>query len=255
MIYISHLLSDMEMKEVIEQTGAGLESIEFSIAENLDSLSEKLRAYKIRLDNMGKPELTMHGPFLDINPVAYDREIRKVTMLRYSQSYEAARELGAKKIVYHTCLNPDVYLLTGWADRMVDFMQEFLSDRQDMEVVMENVYDLEWNPILETAKKLPYDNFKLCLDIGHAYRFSPIPVSEWAKNLEKYLSHIHVHDNLKDWDNHLALGNGSIPLEEVFACLRKRENITYTIECNTKEDVLLSYQRLQKLLSGEGMHV
>lgn len=240
------------MKDIIEKTGAGLESIEFSIAENLDSLSEKLRAYKVRLNNLGKPELTMHGPFLDINPVAYDREIRKITMLRYAQSYEAARELEAKKIVYHTCLDPDVYLLTGWADRMVDFMQEFLEERRDIEVVMENVYDLEWTPILDVAQKLSYENFRLCLDMGHAHRFSTIPVSEWAENLKKYISHIHVHDNLRDWDNHLALGNGSIPLEEVFACLRRQKNITYTIECNTKEDVLLSYQRLQKLLAVSG---
>ena len=34
MIYISHLLSDQEMKEVIQKTGAGIESIDFSISEN-----------------------------------------------------------------------------------------------------------------------------------------------------------------------------------------------------------------------------
>ena len=36
MIYISHLLPDHEMNEIIEQTGVGIESIEFSIADNLD---------------------------------------------------------------------------------------------------------------------------------------------------------------------------------------------------------------------------
>ena len=38
MIYISHLLPDDEMKEIISQTGVGIESIEFSIADNLDHL-------------------------------------------------------------------------------------------------------------------------------------------------------------------------------------------------------------------------
>ena len=33
MIYISHLLPDDEMKEIISQTGVGIESIEFSIAD------------------------------------------------------------------------------------------------------------------------------------------------------------------------------------------------------------------------------
>ena len=39
MIYISHLLPDHEMNEIIEQTGVGIESIEFSIADNLDPVS------------------------------------------------------------------------------------------------------------------------------------------------------------------------------------------------------------------------
>ena len=38
MIYISHLLDDSEMADVIEKTGAGIEAIEFSVSENLDSL-------------------------------------------------------------------------------------------------------------------------------------------------------------------------------------------------------------------------
>ena len=42
MIYISHLLPDDEMKEIISQTGVGIESIEFSIADNLDHLKEYL---------------------------------------------------------------------------------------------------------------------------------------------------------------------------------------------------------------------
>ena len=40
MIYVSHLLRDEEMKELVEELQVGVESIEFSISENLDHLSE-----------------------------------------------------------------------------------------------------------------------------------------------------------------------------------------------------------------------
>lgn len=245
-IYISHLLPDEEMKEVTEQTGAGIESIDFSISENLDRLSESISSYKKRLQFIGTRDLTIHGPFLDLNPMTFDKEIRKISMMRYAQSYEAARELGAKKIVFHTCLHPDAYLLIGWAERMADFFLEFLEDRKDIEVVMENVYDRVWEPIAETAGRIKYSNFHLCFDMGHAYCYSKQPIEEWTKELAPYISHVHVHDNFKDRDTHLALGCGNIPLDDIFAVL-KEQNCTYTIECGNKEAVLTSYKTLQKL--------
>ena len=99
MIYVSHLLPDREMAEVLEQTGAGIESIDFSIAENLDNLKENILDYRGRLSAMGAEHLTIHGPFLDLNPMTFDSRIRQATMLRYAQAYEAAAELGAEKIV------------------------------------------------------------------------------------------------------------------------------------------------------------
>ena len=37
MIYTSHLLEDTQMQEVVRECATGIESIEFSIAENLQS--------------------------------------------------------------------------------------------------------------------------------------------------------------------------------------------------------------------------
>lgn len=72
MNYVSHLLDDMDMKEVIGQTGAGVESIEFAISENLDCLEEKADRYEKRLEEMGCRNPILHGPFLDLNPMTFD---------------------------------------------------------------------------------------------------------------------------------------------------------------------------------------
>lgn len=80
---------------------------------------------------MGAAHLTLHGPFLDLNPAAYDSQIRQVTRLRFDQSYEAARELGVEKIIYHSCYYPQVYFLEGWAERVAEFMNQFLEGRSD----------------------------------------------------------------------------------------------------------------------------
>ena len=46
MIYVSHLLCDEDMKEICGQYGAGVESIEFSISDNLDRLERKMEQYQ-----------------------------------------------------------------------------------------------------------------------------------------------------------------------------------------------------------------
>lgn len=247
MIYISHLLPDEEMKKLVMQTGAGVESIDFSISDNLDHVKETIQVYKSRLDTIGTTELTIHGPFLDLNPAAYDSEISRVTELRFAQSYEAALELGAAKIVYHSCYYPQIYFLEGWAERVADFMNRFLENRTELEVDMENVLDPQWKPLARLAELVEADNFGICLDVGHANCYSKEPVIDWAQGLATYIRHVHIHDNGGDRDAHLRIGAGNIPFSEIFDILQKhndgRRMPTWTIECQSMDDVEESVNR------------
>lgn len=247
-IFISHLLPDEEMKKLVRSTGAGIESIEFSVQANLDRLSSHIRDYKARLEYIEAPGLILHGPFLDLNPMSFDREIQRVTWERYAQAYEAAVQLKAEKLVFHTCLYPDAYLLIGWAERVTEFYKRFLAGHDQIQIVMENVFDRRWEPLLETVEKVRADNFCLCFDVGHANCYGEEEVTLWAKNLLPCLTHVHIHDNKGDRDAHLGMGRGNIPWEEMISCLRKKESLTYTIECGSAEDVLLSVRKLRELL-------
>ena len=100
MICISHLLPDEEMKELVAATGVGVESIDFSISDNLDHLEKTIESYQKKLEEMGNPPLILHGPFLDLNPASFDSLIRDVTMKRFTQCYQAGLKLGAKKKSY-----------------------------------------------------------------------------------------------------------------------------------------------------------
>lgn len=246
MIYISDLLQQQDMKSVLHKTGAGVESIEFSISESLDHLEEKIKEYRSRMEYYGVTDLTLHGPFLDLNPMAYDSQIQKVTAYRFAQCYDAGMRLGAKKIIYHTCYIPTVYFLIGWADRMADFWNSFMKERPDMEILLENVLDPFPEPIREVYDKVTAPNFKLCLDIGHANCYSDISPIQWAQYFGDAVGHIHLHNNDGTGDAHLALENGTAPAKKILSTIRQAApKATYTIECNTIEDVLSSYSHLQ----------
>ena len=176
MIYTSHLLEDTQMQEVVRECATGIESIEFSIAENMDRLEEKISSYRERLWRMGWPHLSLHGPFLDLNPMTYDSLILEATKKRYEQVYEAGRRLEAEKIVFHTCHLPDAYLLIGWAERVADFFKRFLDGKDGIMIVMENVFDRIPDPMVEVVERVDRPDFRLCLDIGHAHCYSDISV-------------------------------------------------------------------------------
>lgn len=251
MIYVSHLLCDEDMKEICGQYGTGVESIEFSISDNLDQLERKIERYQKRLGQMGNPPLTLHGPFLDLNPASFDSQIRKVTMERFDQCYQAGIRLGAKKIVYHSGMIPTVYFREGWAEQTGRFFQEFLKDREGPEIVMENVLDEDWRLLLDVYNFVDHPNFKLCLDMGHAHCYSEISVLKWAKELAPYVGHVHIHDNAGDRDSHLGLGKGTIPWEKVLKLLPCTKERTWTIECSNKEDVLLSVKQINEKMRGK----
>lgn len=242
MIYFSHLLDDNEMRHLLQNPGTGLESIEFSISENLDSLDQKLLAYEKRLDAMGYPELILHGPFLDMNPAAFDSMVSEATRIRYEQTYTAARKLGAKKIILHTCYVPSVYLLEGWAERVADFYHRFLADKTDeIQILLENVLDPYPEPIAEIVEREKHPALGICLDVGHANCFSDRSAEEWCQVLEPKLRHLHVHDNDQSCDAHQALGTGTVPSGVLVPYIRQQD---CTVECCTLQECRQSYDKI-----------
>lgn len=246
MKYMSHLLPDDEMEELVKNYEIGVESIDFSISDNLDNLSECVEVYKKKLEKIGTRELILHGPFLDVNPCAYDSLVRKATLTRFSQCYQAGLELGAKKIVFHSGMNPYVYYKEGWAEHVVVFWSEFLQEHQELEIVLENVFDNDWELLLEVFERVNRPNFKLCFDIGHAHCYSTVDVRTWAKNLAPYVSHVHVHDNCKDRDSHIGLGMGNLPWQEVLTYLPETKERSWTVECMRKEDAKCCFEALKE---------
>ncbi|MDD6660232.1 MAG: sugar phosphate isomerase/epimerase [Lachnospiraceae bacterium] len=246
MIYISHLLPDEQMRQIIQETGFGIESIDFSISDNLDCLEKSIEVYRKKLESFGTEHLTLHGPFLDVNPCAYDSLVRKATLTRFDQCYQAGLALGAKKIVFHSGMNPYVYYKEGWAEHVTAFWSEFLQDHQELEIVLENVFDDDWRLLLDVYQRVNRPNFKLCLDIGHAHCYSSLHVLEWTEHLAPYVTHVHVHDNSGDRDAHTGLGKGNLPWKEVLTLLPETEERTWTIECMREEDVWACAERMKE---------
>ncbi len=241
-LFISGLLeTEEDLEEVLVRTGTGLESIQFSVAENLDHFSRTLDKEKALLQRLGNPALTLHGPFMDLNPMAFDRKIQDVTMERFDQAYEAAAELGAEKIVFHSCMVPTVYFAWGWADRMIEFWNRFLQDKSGIGICMENVLDESAQLFADVIQGVDHPDFGICLDLGHAHCYAKDSEEIWIRKLAGHIRHVHLHDNCGDGDRHLALGEGTIRWKECIQVIQKENpEVTWTIENMKKDDILQS---------------
>lgn len=243
MIYVSDLLKHRDMKKIIQKTGMGVEGISFSIADCLDQFNQTVKKYRSYLEYLDTDFLTLHGPFLDLNPTAFDSRILEVTQYRFSQAYEAGLQLGAKKIIYHTGFLPSVHFSDGWDKRMAEFWNSFLEDRKEIQILIENVLDPAPAPIKSVKSMVPASNFGLCLDIGHANCYSCVSVEQWISCYGSDLKHAHIHNNNGTRDSHHSLKDGTLCGQQVLELIRTAApNADYTIECNTPSDVLSSYE-------------
>ena len=254
-VYISQLMPEEELRGVLAFSGAGLELIDFGISCNLDMFDQTMARTLSLLDRLGHPDVSVHGPFLDLNPMSFDSRIARVTADRFKQAYEAALMLGADRIVYHSGMIPTVYYTDGWAERTASFWNRFLEDvgagsAEGPLVCMENVLDREVTPFLEAAMRVDHPGFGICLDIGHVFCYAADPLSVWIRKLSGRIRHVHLHDNDGIRDLHLALGEGQVPWE---AALREMlagpggTEITFTIENTSAEAVRKSLTALRKI--------
>ena len=124
--YSSDLIPKEELKEVLELAEMGVETIRFSVAMNLDEFSRQIEIARGDLRDLGNPPLSVHGPFLDLNPMSFDSRVRQVTKERFEQAYEAARILGAGRVVFKTGLIKPTRYMLGLGGGMVLLLVEFM---------------------------------------------------------------------------------------------------------------------------------
>lgn len=169
--------------------------------------------------------LTLHGPFWDLNLASYRPEVRSVAVGRLLDAVEIAAELEADHLVIHPFASgtPD---LDGKQHRYaLDSLMTLcdVAERLDVTLVVENMTDRARSAesverYVDLISKLPPPAGAL-LDLGHAWASGwDIPTA--VRRLGDRLGAVHIHDNHGEHDEHLPVGEGTIPWDDVFPALR-----------------------------------
>ncbi len=181
---------------------------------------EKARDIRIVKDQEGV-DLSIHLPALDLNTGSLNDGIYKLTREENLIALEFASEVGAKVAVFHPASAPISYgpILNAARERMEKLLSELneVSSKYRIILAVENL-GVENTWVVNKPDKMKkllstYDsNLKVTFDFGHGYIAKDI--KESLDILKDDIVHLHLHDNHGFADEHLPVGQGSIPYEE-----------------------------------------
>ena len=197
------------------------------------------------------PSFTIHAPFMDLSPGAVDSKVREVTIDRFSHVFDLAEILNPGAIVFHSGYEKWKYALETnlWLENSLMTWRPLLKRAVGMglKMAIENIFEDEPASLRLLMEEMGSEHFGICFDTGHFNLFSRLPLEEWMGQLRPYIVELHLHDNHRSSDEHIAIGDGTFDFAALFSALGDRELI-YTIEGHSPADVLKSIDRLKDYL-------
>jgi len=208
----------------------------------------------VMLDQLDwNPRLTLHAPFMDLNPGAVDPMVRSVTQVRFRQLLNAAAILKPRAAVFHAAY--DRWRYGGrkdiWLEHSVGTWKKVMdaAAKIGLRVAVENVFDEEPDALQMLIAKIDNPDFGFCFDTGHFNLFSSVPMEAWFEALGRHLIEVHLHDNDGKSDAHWAVGRGKIDFGRFFAFMHATSpEPVYTIEAHDKDDIEVSIEQVRKFM-------
>jgi sugar phosphate isomerase/epimerase len=201
----------------------------------------------------GGLRITMHGPYMGLNPGSADEKKREHTVEVYGMALEAASFLGPVNMVLHAGyderrFNGDVDLwlyqsLKTWPDVVSE------AERLGITIVAENIFEKDPATLKLLVREIDSPNFRLCIDSGHLNLFSEVGPEVWFGEIGEFVAEVHLHDNGGKVDEHLPIGEGTIDFDDFFSNLKKyADNPVYTIEPHGEDGVRRGLEAIKRFL-------
>ena len=213
-------------------------------AQSLETFSPEWHKKTARIFHDAGLDCAVHLPFFDLRPGSLDPMIRRASRERLLRAVDTARIYNPAHFIAHLDYNNVIYshFEEAWLENSLRTWELVLARTADAPLYLENVFELGPDHHVRVLRGLE-GKAGACLDVGHWHCFGKGcergNLSEWLAALDPFLGHLHLHDNDGSADQHLGLGLGGIPWEELLAWLENREApVSITFEPHTEEDFL-----------------
>ena len=206
-------------------------------------------------------DLSLHTPY-SINPSDRIEKIRYASVAYLKGCVSLAEQLNATHITAHIgyYIGPQssTERRLEALERLVLTLEEVIQrcEKNNIRLALENVnflsefseFSLLGDNINDFAflySKINSPLLNMCLDIGHANITEG--VITYIENFKDKIINVHIHDNMGEYDQHLNIGDGTVPWEDVGRAFKKiRYKGPFLSECFHSEpheakEALLKY--------------
>ncbi len=195
------------------------------------------------------PAISIHGPFMDLSPGAVDPKIRELTTKRFSKTLGFGRILKSKVIVFHSGYDRWKYdsRVDIWLDGSLKtwtLIEKIASD-MGIEIAIENIFEEDPEHLKLLSEEMNSEYFGICFDTGHFNLFSKLSLKAWLRIIKPHVKELHLHDNKRYADEHLAIGEGDFDFKTLFNEL-KGIDCVHTLEAHTIEDAKKSLEKIKE---------
>lgn len=245
------LVSKDPLKNVHDLIEYGADKVELLMdGEKWDDMEKSFKKLSSKLKEL-PIGYTIHPPAWDINLTSENKAIREASFFEYKKAIEFAGMIQASHVVIHPgfCFSPvfDKRLAKQRAEDYIHQLCEFAKPL-NVKLAIENVgyngssifTQDEFISFLENI----HDTAGYLLDIGHA-NLNRWDIPQIMKQTKDRLIALHVHDNNGTGDDHLPIGEGTVPWQEIFKTIHEQ-----SIDCQ----LILEYAPgtpLEKLREGK----
>jgi sugar phosphate isomerase/epimerase len=223
-------------------------------AEDLDACRDEDVKHLAEILHQSGLEVSLHGPYQDLNPGGADKKIKAVTLDRISKTIGLAEFFKPKTVVFHSGyekwrFDGDVGL---WLESSLQTWRLIVNQAEEMGLTLaiENVFDDVLDPIKNLLEEIHSPNLRFCFDTGHHNVFSKTPLNTWFEAVGRYLIEVHLHDNHKERDEHLPMGEGDFDFDQFFSLLSQYKlKPIYTIEPHEEEHLWRGLRAARKYIN------
>lgn len=222
---------------------AGLEDLGFDgweiVSEGRQKITrESLPRLRDVLRSTGL-EVTVHGPFSDLNPASMNDAIRDETIRQIKQCVELSADFSRIVVVHPGVLSPlGSQMPDATWTRNVDALRGLGRHAADhgVRLCLENMPAMD-RLLCRTPSEVfgmaeSAGNVGITFDVGHANTMGNTP--EFLREKAKF-DHVHIHDNHGKKDEHLELGAGTVDWGRVLPELEEFRGIA-VIEARSLEE-------------------
>ena len=197
--------------------------------------------------------ITIHLPYSDLNLASVNQPIWEETVRQMKTCLDLASDFARLAVVHPGHFSPlGMHMPDAAWLQNIKGIQEICdhASNLDMRVAVENMVNMpailgrrpeEIEGIIETVDR---NNLGFIFDVGHANTNGNV---EDFLRLKDMMIHIHAHDNHGERDEHLPVGNGTVPWKKVLAALNGYSGRIVT-ESRSLEEGQRSVKRLKRLL-------